>query len=150
MSEKKKFKDTKIGKFLKNKAPNILDVIGNVLPDKGALGIVKNLIDKDDSIDSETKKELHNQLIEAYKTEVADRDSARKREVEVAKVKKFDLMFTLTGLVGLGTFVFLVYTIVYVNIPENNEKTFYTLIGLCEGIVLSIFGFYFGSSLRKN
>ena len=59
-------------------------------------------------------------------------------------------MFTLTGLVGLGTFVFLVYTIVYVNIPENNEKTFYTLIGLCEGIVLSIFGFYFGSSLRKN
>ena len=150
MSEKKKFKETKIGKFLKNKAPNILDVIGDVLPDKGALGIVKNLIDKDDSIDSETKKELHNQIIEAYKTEVADRDSARKREVEIAKVKKFDLMFTLTGLVGLGTFVFLVYTIVYVNIPENNEKTFYTLIGLCEGIVLSIFGFYFGSSLRKN
>ena len=74
MSNKKKFKDTKIGKFLKTKAPNILDVVGDILPDNGALGIVKNLIDKDDSIDPETKKMLHDQLIESYKTEVADRD----------------------------------------------------------------------------
>tara|TARA_R100000654_G_scaffold18249_1_gene38212 strand:+ start:302 stop:754 length:453 start_codon:yes stop_codon:yes gene_type:complete len=150
MSNNKKFKDTKIGKFLKNKAPNILDIVGDVLPDQGALAIVKNLINKDDTIDAKTKKELHNQLIEAYKTEVADRDSARKREVEIAKVRKFDFMFTLTGLVGLGTFVFLVYAIVYIQIPEHNEKTFYTLIGLVEGITLSIFSFYFGASIRKD
>jgi len=74
MSNKKKFKDTKIGKFLKDKAPNILDVVGDILPDNGALGIVKNLIDKDESIDPETKKMLHDQLIESYKTEVADRE----------------------------------------------------------------------------
>jgi len=150
MSEKKKFKDTKIGKFLKTKAPNILDIVGDILPTSGTLGIVKNLIDKDDNISAEDKKALHNQLIESYKTEVADRDSARKREVEIAKVRKFDFMFTLTGLVGLSTFVFLVYAIVYINIPEHNEKTFYTLIGLVEGITLSIFSFYFGASIRKN
>ena len=150
MSEKKKFKDTVIGKFLKNKAPNILDIVGDVLPDKGALGIVKNLIDKDDNISAEDKKALHSQLIESYKTEVADRDSARKREVEIAKVRKFDFMFTLTGLVGLSTFVFLVYAIVYIKIPEHNEKTFYTLIGLVEGITLSLFGYFYGSSIRKN
>jgi|TARA_Y100000289_G_scaffold28130_2_gene27726 hypothetical protein len=150
MSNNKKFKDTKIGKFLKNKAPKILDIVGDVLPDQGALSIVKNLIDKDDNISAEDKKALHNQLIESYKTEVADRDSARKREVEIAKVRKFDFMFTLTGLVGLSTFVFLVYAIVYINIPEHNEKTFYTLIGLVEGITLSIFSFYFGASIRKN
>ena len=34
----KKFKDTKLGKFLKDKAPNILNIVGNVLPDKGVLG----------------------------------------------------------------------------------------------------------------
>ena len=150
MSEKKKFKDTVIGKFLKNKAPNILDIVGDILPTSGTLGIVKNLIDKDDNISAEDKKALHSQLIESYKTEVADRDSARKREVEIAKVRKFDFMFTLTGLVGLSTFVFLVYAIVYINIPEHNEKTFYTLIGLVEGITLSIFSFYFGASIRKN
>ncbi len=150
MSDKKKFKDTKVGKFFKDKVPHILDLVGDVLPDEGTFSIVKNLIDKDDTIDSNTKKELHNQLIEAYKTEVADRDSARKREVEIAKVRKFDFMFTLTGLVGLSTFVFLVYAIVYVKIPEHNEKTFYTLIGLVEGITLSLFGYFYGSSIRKN
>jgi hypothetical protein len=58
-------------------------------------------------------------------------------------------MFTLTGLVGLGTFIFLVYAIVYIQIPEHNEKTFYTLIGLVEGITLSLFGYFYGSSRKK-
>tara|TARA_R100001440_G_scaffold14972_2_gene25497 strand:+ start:347 stop:790 length:444 start_codon:yes stop_codon:yes gene_type:complete len=146
----KKIKETKIGKLLKNKAPKVFEIAKDLLPEKGVLGIVKNLIDTEPSLSKEEKQELHKQIIESYKLEVEDRDSARKREVEIAKVKKFDFMFNLTGLVGLGTFVFLVYAIVYITIPEHNEKTFYTLIGLCEGIVLSIFGFYFGSSMRKN
>lgn len=41
---KKKFKDTKVGIFLKEKAPGVLNIIGDVLPDKGIIGIVKNLI----------------------------------------------------------------------------------------------------------
>ena len=145
----KKIKDSKLGKLLKNKAPKILEIAGDLLPDKGVLGVVKNLIDKDEKLSSEDKKMLHNQTLEMYELQVKDRDSARKREIEVAKVRKFDFMFTLTGLVGLGTFCFLVYAIVYITIPEHNEKTFYTLIGLCEGITLSIFSFYFGASLRK-
>jgi len=145
----KKIKDSKLGKLLKNKAPKILEIAGDLLPDKGVLGVVKNLIDKDEQLSSEDKKMLHDQTLEMYELQVKDRDSARKREIEVAKVRKFDFMFTLTGLVGLGTFCFLVYAIVYITIPEHNEKTFYTLIGLCEGITLSIFSFYFGASLRK-
>ena len=39
----KKIKETGLGKWLKNKAPNVLDVVGDFLPDQGALGIVKNL-----------------------------------------------------------------------------------------------------------
>ena len=34
---KTKLKDTKVGQFLKTKAPKILDVIGDVLPDSGSL-----------------------------------------------------------------------------------------------------------------
>ena len=145
----KKIKDSKLGKLLKNKAPKILEIAGDLLPDKGVLGVVKNLIDKDEKLSSEDKKMLHNQTLEMYELQVKDRDSARKREIEVAKVRKFDFMFTLTGLVGLGTFCFLVYAIVYITIPENNEKTFYTLIGLVEGICLSLFSYFYGSSLRK-
>ena len=43
----KKFKDTKVGKFLKEKAPGILNKVGDVLPNNGVLGIVKNLITND-------------------------------------------------------------------------------------------------------
>jgi len=53
---KKKFKDTKIGAFLKDKAPAILDGIGNILPDQGGFGLVKNLISSDDTIGPEDKE----------------------------------------------------------------------------------------------
>jgi len=53
---KKKFKETKVGVFLKEKAPNILDTIGEFLPDQGGLGIVKNLISSDTSIEPKDKE----------------------------------------------------------------------------------------------
>ena len=71
---------------LKETAPSILDVVGNVLPDKGILGIVKNLIDKDDNMSADDKSEAHRQLVELYELEVMDRDSARDREVKLKKV----------------------------------------------------------------
>ncbi len=37
---KKKFKETKVGIFLKEKAPAILDTVGEFLPNQGGLGIV--------------------------------------------------------------------------------------------------------------
>lgn len=45
---KKKFKDTKVGKFLTDKVPSILGIVGDVLPDAGVLGVVKGLIEKED------------------------------------------------------------------------------------------------------
>ena len=146
----KKLKETKLGQTLKRVAPQVLDVVGSILPDQGALGIVKNLIDKDEAIDPETKKLLHQQLVETYKLEVEDRDSARKREIEITKVGKTDWMFIATGASGLLAFLFIVYSVVYVTIPEHNEKTFYTLIGLMEGLIASIFAFYFGARVRSN
>ena len=42
----KKFKDTKVGKFLSANGSSIVDTLGSALPDKGLLAIVKNLINK--------------------------------------------------------------------------------------------------------
>jgi len=144
---KKKFKDTKVGQFILKKLPNFAK---EVLPNEGVLGIVKNLIDDEPTLTPQEKETLHNELIELYEIEVADRDSARNREIEVAKTGSFDLMFNLTGLVGLGAFAFIVYAIVYLQIPEDNKEVWIHLIGICEGIVLSIFGYFFGSAVRKN
>jgi ABC-type antimicrobial peptide transport system permease subunit len=52
---KKKFKETKVGIFLKEKGPKILDTIGDVLPNNGVYGVVKNLISQDEEMDSADK-----------------------------------------------------------------------------------------------
>jgi hypothetical protein len=42
----KKFKDTKVGKFLAESGSSIVETLGSALPDKGLLAVVKNLINK--------------------------------------------------------------------------------------------------------
>ena len=53
---KKKFKDTKVGGFLTKVAPGILGIAGDVLPNAGIFGIVKNLITKDETLPLEDKE----------------------------------------------------------------------------------------------
>ena len=146
MSDKKKFKDTAVGKFFTKKLP---ELAGAALTG-GPLEALKTLIDDDTSIGPEEKARLHNELVEMYKAEVADRDSARSREVEVAKTGKFDFLFNLTGLVGLGAFGVIVWAILALEIPEANKELFYHLIGIVEGVTLSIFGYYFGTSMKDD
>ena len=52
---KKKFAETRIGKFLKNVAPKILSIIGDVIPSAGILSKAKDLIQKDSNISKEDK-----------------------------------------------------------------------------------------------
>lgn len=148
--ERKRIKDTKIGKFLMDKAPKVLDIVGDILPTNGALGIIKNLISSADDIKEEDKVLISEELVKIFEIEVQDRDSARKREVGVAQANKYDFLFHLTGIIGLATFCFIVYAIVYLSIPEHNKDMWTHLIGIVEGVVLSIFGYYFGSSIKKN
>ena len=61
--EKKTFKETKVGAFLASKAPKVLQALGDVLPNQGTLGVVKNLISSDSKID-EVDKEQAMKLIE--------------------------------------------------------------------------------------
>ena len=51
--DKKKLKDTAVGRFLAGAGSNIIGSLGEVLPDKGVLGLVKNLIKKDPALPAE-------------------------------------------------------------------------------------------------
>jgi len=53
--KRKKFKETKVGIFLKEKAPKILDSIGDILPNNGVYGVVKNLISQDEKMSPQDK-----------------------------------------------------------------------------------------------
>jgi len=144
---KKPFKETKVGKFITDKLPGF---VGDILPDKGVLGIVKNLIDNDPELSAEDKAAMHKEVVDLYRLEVEDRDSARRREVEKAKTGGLDFMFNVTGIIGLLSFAFIIYAIVYLQIPENNKEVWIHTIGIIEGIVLSIFGYFYGSAVKQN
>jgi hypothetical protein len=146
MSDKKRFKDTAVGKFLMTKVP---EFAGAALTE-GPLEALRTLIDGDASIGPEEKARLHRELVEAYKAEVADRDSARNREAEIAKSGKNDWLFNLTGVVGLGAFAVIIWAILDLEIPAENKELFYHLIGIIEGVALSIYGYYFGTSMKDN
>ena len=53
---KKKFKDTKVGRFLASVGSTLGDGIGDVLPDNGVLGIFKRLIAKDNTLTPQDKE----------------------------------------------------------------------------------------------
>lgn len=145
-----KLKNSKLGKLLAEKAPKVLDIVGDLLPDKGVMGVVKNLIDSDPDLTPEEKAQLHQQTVELYNLEVKDRDSARKREVELTKNGGVDWMMNVTGIIGLSSFVFLIISIVFVTVPEHNSELMIHTTGIVEGIVLSIVGYYFGSVAKKR
>tara|TARA_R110001592_G_scaffold206108_3_gene456848 strand:- start:4 stop:420 length:417 start_codon:yes stop_codon:yes gene_type:complete len=52
---KKKFKDTKVGKFLIGKN-GLFKNLGDVIPNQGLLGVIKNLISKDDTLPPQDKE----------------------------------------------------------------------------------------------
>jgi len=53
---RKKLKDTAVGQFLTNAGSDIIGSLGDVLPDKGVFGLVKNLIKKDPVLPPEDKE----------------------------------------------------------------------------------------------
>jgi len=55
-TKKKKFKETKVGAFLTEKAPKLVSQLGEFLPDQGGLGVVKNLITNDTELQPEDKE----------------------------------------------------------------------------------------------
>ena len=151
MAENKKpFKETGLGKILLNTLPGFIKGASKVLPDSGVLGVIKNLIDTDPDMTDEEKAVAHNQLVELYRLEVEDRDSARKREASIKASGGKDWMMSLTGIIGLTAFAFLVYTVVTKQVPESNKEIFIHMIGIVEGVALSIFGYYFGSAVKKD
>jgi hypothetical protein len=147
---KKPFKETGLGKILLNVIPGFVKGASKALPDSGVLGVIKNLIDTDPDMSDEEKAQAHDQLVELYRLEVEDRDSARKREAAIVNAGGKDWMMSLTGIIGLAAFGFIVYTVVTTNVPESNKEIFIHMIGIVEGVALSIFGYYFGSAVKKD
>lgn len=149
-----KIKDTKVGKWLAEKTPQVFDIVGDALPSSGVLGIIKNLINQG-KIPAEHILEFEKMErefeIEISKLEIADKASARQRETEFIKATGHaDWMMILVGLLIMIAFIGCLGFVVYKPIPEGNEHIIVNAIGILEGLVLSVAGYYYGSSLGSR
>ena len=96
----KKFKDTKVGKFLKEKLPEVAGSVGNVLPDQGVLGIVRRIVDGSPELSAQDKMEFDRLAIEAEK-DAQDNVTRRweadaKSDVKLAKFIRPAILICLT------------------------------------------------------
>ena len=144
-ANKKPFKETKLGIFLADKAPKILDTVGDLLPDKGALGIVKNLIDKDPKLSAEDKAEALRLANEELKLYLEDQQNARSRQVEMAKAGIKDPLHLAVGFVVLGSFVGILLYGFFAKSP--NMEIYFHNMGVAEGAMLTVLTFYFGNTI---
>lgn len=145
-----KIKNGKALAWIKDKAPDVLDLVGDITGVE-ALNKVADLVDKS-GMSPEDKAEF----LELYKLElqettlyISDIQNARNREIEMAKTGKSDWMMYVVGFIGLIVFCVMVYATIWVTSIQEN-KLFIHLLGIVEGVVLSMFTYYFGTSKSSS
>jgi hypothetical protein len=138
-----KIKDTKLGAWLKEKAPGILDTVGDLLPDQGGLGVVKNLLDREPDIDPAEAKAKVDAEIEFQKNVTERWKADMGSDVKLAKtIRPVMLIVLISIFVGLVIFDSLD------NQPFNVRESY---VSLLEILMLTVFGAYFaGRTVEKT
>ena len=137
---KKKINKTKVGQFLSKVAPGILDIAGDVLPDAGVLGIVKNLIKKDKDLPTEFKEKAL-MLLEQDMTEM--REITKRWESDMKSDSWLSKNTRPMCLIFLS-----VMTIAFIWVDSHHEISFTVeqeWIGLLKTLVTTVYVAYFGS-----
>lgn len=146
---KKKFKETKVGKFLSNKAPEILEVAGDLLPDAGLLGMVNKMV-QSSRLSAEEKAEVSRQLSELYMLEVEDRKSARKLYSSDSVVQKsLAIVFTVAYFI-LSYVMFKYFIEEDITLGEFEISFISTIFGAMSAKVNTVVDFFFGGSAKKD
>lgn len=144
MSEKK-FKDTKVGKWVNEKLPEVAGNFADVIPDKGVLGIVKRIVDGSPELTAQDKLEFDRlaaeQEISAQEQVTRRWEADAKGDVKLAKYIRPVTLIALT--------VFFMVIMVWDGLdqafmPPDNY------INLLELLMLTVFGAYFaGRTIEK-
>ena len=137
-----KIKNTKLGAWLKGKETKVLDVVGDLLPDQGALGVVKNLLDKEPGVDPAEAKamvdaevQFQNNVTERWKADMGS-------DVKLAK-----LIRPITLIALMTMFMVTMVADSMDDWPFNVKDSY---VSLLEILMLTAFGAYFaGRTIEK-
>ena len=143
MKEESKVKDTKFGHWLKDKAPDVLNVVGDMLPDRGVLGVAKNLLENTTSIDPaeikarvDAEVEFQENVTERWKADMSS-------DVQLAKYIR---PVTLIALMSMFMATMVLDSLD--NLPFNVKDSY---VSLLEILMLTAFGAYFaGRTIEKS
>ena len=163
-----RIRGSKFGVFIKDKvkpvAGDILEIAGDItgiqaLETVGAyLNGQKHKSDEHNSLALEFEKlRLNFELemtrldlqtdLDFYRAEVDDRKSAREREAAfLSATGKRDWLFAAVVIIGLSLLIGVVLSLIFVVIPEDNQRLADMTFGSVLSIGTSIFAYYVGSS----
>ena len=141
--ERKKIKDTKLGSWLKKAAPGVLDKVADLLPDQGGLGIVKNLLDNEPSVDPVEAKAMLDAEVQ-FQNNVSERWTADMSSA--VKLAKLIRPVTLIALMSMFMVTMVLDSLD--NLPFNVKDSY---VSLLEILMLTAFGAYFaGRTIEKS
>ena len=141
--------------WIKKTFPKVKEVIGDLLPDKGVIGIVKNIISNDTSKSKQERDEALKHLVsleELYLKDVQQaRDSETKRDTSKNSSWLSKNIHEILALMVVGGFMMLMWGVVFVvlfkfsviSLPEL--KLLLEIFGIKE-IVSLILGYMYGRS----
>lgn len=144
----RKLKETKVGAWLRNHAPDLLATLGDLVPDAGLLDFVASRLERGGyTTDEKQAAEVHRLLIEERATmanDVSRRwEADAKSDGTLAKlVRPICLLVTLAGFFGV---------LIADSIVGNGFELDPYLAEVLEVMALTIFGAYFaGRSIEKT
>ena len=141
----KKFKDTKVGQFLLKNGSSIVNTLGDALPSNGVLGIVKGLIDKDESLPQEDKEKalklLEMDMVEMQEVTKRWEADLNSDNILSKNIRPLTLIFMTVSLI---LFIFLDSVFSDFNFDEVHIET---LKQLCSVVFIAYFG---GRSYEKT
>jgi hypothetical protein len=145
MEQKKKFGQTKVGQFIKSKAPDVLDAIGDSFP---PVKIIKSLLQG--KINDPAELEQFEDALRQYELDLKDLDSARQREVAITTSDVVPLINKIISPIIAILVILLTYILLYIiifNRGNNLEKdVLYYVLGSLIVNIGQIIAYHFGSS----
>jgi len=145
-------------KIVKNYAPSVATALGGPLAgaavgmladklgisDKTVEGVTAALVGNPANL--EKLKEIE---LEMYKIDAQDRNSARNREIEMAKSDVHFITKNITSILAIGVLTgsLIIATLVFfVDFPDSQENILIFVLGSLFSIATQVVSYYFGSS----
>ena len=143
---KKKFGQTTVGKLLKASVGLINPTLGSLIQGDMSVEQVVSSIKNSDA-PAEDKIRAQEMVLEAYETEVADRASARQREMAALASGSNDILFKTVGWGITLCFIGVIAGAVGLwEIPKESQRLFDMGFGAVVAAFTQVIGYYFGSS----